>query len=149
MLGLYGYTQNNFLLKLEECSISGPKQTPNRKGVWYEHSSEYIGYHTKVTFSKSWKGNWAIKWKRKESGSNNCLIRPAPALEIIPMETLGRKPKSRLAICKAFAAKAIYRLETTDLFIEYLKGCPSLRRLGGFESAWQVPSKSTFSRAFT
>ena len=33
--------------------------------------------------------------------------------------------------------------------IEYLQGCPSLRRLCGFESAWQVPSKSTFSRAFT
>jgi len=60
----------------------------------------------------------------------------------------GRKPKSRLAICKAFIAKAVYRLETTDLLIEYLKGCTSLRRLCGFESAWQVPSKSTFSRAF-
>ena len=61
----------------------------------------------------------------------------------------GRKPKSRLAICKAFIAKAVYRLETTDLLIEYLKGCPNLRRLCGFESAWQVPSKSTFSRAFS
>ena len=61
----------------------------------------------------------------------------------------GRKPKSRLAICKAFIAKTVYRLETTDLLIEYLKGCTSLRRLCGFESAWQVPSKSTFSRAFT
>jgi len=60
----------------------------------------------------------------------------------------GRKPKSRLSICKAFIAKAVYRLETTDLLIEYLKGCTSLRRLCGFESAWQVPSKSTFSRAF-
>ena len=56
----------------------------------------------------------------------------------------GRKPKSRLAICKAFIAKAVYRLETTDLLIEYLKGSTSFRRLCGFESAWQVPSKSTF-----
>jgi hypothetical protein len=61
----------------------------------------------------------------------------------------GRKPKSRLAICKAFIAKTVYRLETTDLLIEYLNGCKSLRRLCGFESVWQVPSKSTFSRAFT
>ena len=61
----------------------------------------------------------------------------------------GRKPKSRLAICKAFIAKTVYRLETTDLLIEYLKGCTNLRRLCGFECAWQVPSKSTFSRAFT
>jgi hypothetical protein len=60
----------------------------------------------------------------------------------------GRKPKSRLAMCKAFVAKAVYRLETTDLLIEYLKGCSSLRRLCGFDNAWQVPSKATFSRAF-
>ena len=60
----------------------------------------------------------------------------------------GRKPKSRLAMCKAFVAKAVYRLETTDILIEYLKGCSSLRRLCGFDSAWQIPSKSTFSRAF-
>jgi len=33
--------------------------------------------------------------------------------------------------------------------IEYLKNRANLRRLCGFESAWQVPSKSTFSRAFT
>ena len=61
----------------------------------------------------------------------------------------GRKPKSRLAICRAFVAKAVYRVETTDLLIEYLKGCSNLRRLCGFENVWQVPSKSTFSRAFT
>ena len=61
----------------------------------------------------------------------------------------GRKPKSRLAICKAFIAKAVYRLETTDLLIEYLKGSTSFRRLCGFEGAWQIPSKSTFSRAFS
>jgi DDE family transposase/transposase-like protein DUF772 len=61
----------------------------------------------------------------------------------------GRKPKSRLAVCRAFVAKAVYRFETADLLIEYLKGCSSLRRLCGFESAWQVPSKSTFSRVFT
>lgn len=60
----------------------------------------------------------------------------------------GRKPKSRLSICKAFIAKSVYQLGTTDLLIEYLKGSSTLRRLCGFESVGQVPSKSTFSRAF-
>jgi len=33
----------------------------------------------------------------------------------------GRKRKSRLAMAKAFVAKSIYKLETTDMLIVYLK----------------------------
>lgn len=61
---------------------------------------------------------------------------------------IGRKRKSRLALAKAFVAKMMYNLETTDILIEYLKGCKNIRRLCGWERPWQVPSKSTFSRAF-
>jgi hypothetical protein len=62
---------------------------------------------------------------------------------------IGRRRKSRLSLAKAFIAKSVYNLETTDILIEYLKGCKNLRRLCGWESRYSVPSKSTFSRAFS
>jgi hypothetical protein len=62
---------------------------------------------------------------------------------------VGRKRKSRVNLAKAFVAKAIYNFETTDILIEYLKGCKNLRRLCGWEYRCSVPSKSTFSRAFS
>lgn len=60
----------------------------------------------------------------------------------------GRKRKSRLALAKAFVAKSIYNLETTDMLIVHLKGCKNIRRLCGWELPSQVPSSATFSRAF-
>ena len=60
----------------------------------------------------------------------------------------GRKRKNRVKMAKAFVAKAIYNFETTDVLMDYLRGCKNLRRLCGWENPWQVPSKSTFSRAF-
>ena len=60
----------------------------------------------------------------------------------------GRKRKNRVNMANAFVAKAIYNFETTDILIDYLKGCKNIRRLCGWENPWQVPSKSTFSRAF-
>jgi hypothetical protein len=61
----------------------------------------------------------------------------------------GRKKKSRLAMAKAFIVKSVYKLETTDLLIVYLKYCSNIRRLCGWERSGQVPSPSTFSRAFS
>jgi hypothetical protein len=60
----------------------------------------------------------------------------------------GRKKKSRLHMAKAFVAKSVYNFETTDILIEYLKSCQNIRRLCGWELAWQIPSAATFSRAF-
>ena len=60
----------------------------------------------------------------------------------------GRKRKDRVSIAKAFIAKSVYHFETTDILIEYLRGCKNLRRLCGWEYIRNVPSKSTFSRAF-
>jgi len=61
---------------------------------------------------------------------------------------IGRKREDRAAIAKAFVAKAVYNFETTKVLIEYVKGCKTLRRLCGWEAIGDIPSESTFSRAF-
>ncbi len=60
----------------------------------------------------------------------------------------GRKKKERIKLARAFIAKAVYNLPTTDMLIEMLIGNKNLRLLCGWESRYAVPSKSTFSRAF-
>lgn len=60
----------------------------------------------------------------------------------------GRKPEDRASLLKAFIAKAVYNFETTEMLIEYLRNSKNLRRLCGWEYPFQVPSSSTFSRAF-
>lgn len=66
----------------------------------------------------------------------------------LPFKEIGRKRKERIALAKAFVAKAVYNLSTTRMLIDHLKSCPSLRRLCGFESVSKIPHESTFSRAF-
>lgn len=61
---------------------------------------------------------------------------------------IGRKREDRLAILKAFVAKAVYNLPTTKVLIVYLHDSKNLRRLCGWESKGEIPSESTFSRAF-
>jgi hypothetical protein len=58
------------------------------------------------------------------------------------------KREDRVSISKAFVAKAVYNFETTKVLIEYLRGCKNLRRLCGWETCGDIPSESTFSRAF-
>ncbi|MDO8721004.1 MAG: transposase [Syntrophales bacterium] len=61
---------------------------------------------------------------------------------------IGRKRDDRLAIVKAFVAKAVYNFPTTKVLITYLHNSTNLRRLCGWESKGEIPSESTFSRAF-
>jgi Transposase DDE domain/Transposase domain (DUF772) len=61
---------------------------------------------------------------------------------------IGRKRDDRLAILKAFVAKAVYNFPTTKVLIAYLYDSTNLRRLCGWESKGDIPSESTFSRAF-
>ncbi len=48
----------------------------------------------------------------------------------------------------AFVAKAVYNFSNTIILIDYIKNSVTLRRLCGWESRRDIPSESTFSRAF-
>ncbi len=61
---------------------------------------------------------------------------------------VGRPCKDRTAIARAFVAKAVLNLATTEALIDRLKSDISLRRICGFSSTHAVPDKSRFSRAF-
>ena len=76
-------------------------------------------------------------------------------LEVVEIEKhaakhhwLGRKPKDRKALARAFVAKAFYNMPTTGALLERLRNDKSFRRICGWEYKYQVPSESTFSRAF-
>ena len=60
----------------------------------------------------------------------------------------GRKPLDRQAMARAFVAKTLYRLPTTIDLIRALRATRNLRRICGFTSTGEIPSESTFSRAF-
>jgi len=76
------------------------------------------------------------------------LINPRPHLHQFDWVGNGRKPESRLNLLKAFVAKAVYDFPTTEILVEHLTSSKNLRRLCGFETVGQIPSLSTFSRAF-
>jgi len=61
---------------------------------------------------------------------------------------VGRPEEDRRSIFRAFIAKAVFNLPTNVLLREYLLNDPTTRRICGFYSRCEVPSESTFSRAF-
>ena len=61
---------------------------------------------------------------------------------------VGRPLDDRHAIFRAFIAKAVFNIATTVLLRERLLSDPTLRRMCGFQGKWDIPSASTFSRAF-
>jgi len=60
----------------------------------------------------------------------------------------GRPPADRQALARAFVAKAVLGLPHTNQLIDRLNVDKTLRRLCGWETRRQIPSESTFSRAF-
>ena len=60
----------------------------------------------------------------------------------------GRPPKDRQAILKSFIYKSIDKLPTTKALISVVRSSASARRLCGRETVSEIPSESTFSRAF-
>ena len=65
-----------------------------------------------------------------------------------PHGMVGRPPAERVALARAFLAKAIFNFPTTRILLDWLAGDRALRRLCGWEKARDVPSEATFSRAF-
>lgn len=61
---------------------------------------------------------------------------------------MGRTPKDRQAIARAFTAKAVYNFPTTRDLIEALHSMVNLRKICGYMKKQEIPSESTFSRAF-
>ena len=78
------------------------------------------------------------------------------ALEILRIEDnikcyhgyKGRPKKNRIAIARAFVAKAIYNMPTTRILLDRLQSDINLRRICGWETVNMIPDESTFSRAF-
>jgi hypothetical protein len=60
----------------------------------------------------------------------------------------GRSPEDRPQIARAFVAKAVLAIPTTAALIERLEVDRTLRRICGWERRSDLPSESTFSRAF-
>lgn len=61
---------------------------------------------------------------------------------------VGRPPHDRVAIARAFIAKAVYGFPFTSALIDRLKNDEVLRRLCGWELLSQIPAECAFSRAF-
>jgi len=87
--------------------------------------------------------------KEREFVEVICLLDLPSHMRQFRWRGFGRKKKSRLSMAKAFVAKSVYKFESTDIVIEYLKSCKNIRRLCGWERACEIPSAATFSRAFT
>jgi hypothetical protein len=62
--------------------------------------------------------------------------------------SLGRPPHDRVAMARAFIAKAVYGFPHTRALIDRLKNDEVLRRLCGWELLSQIPAECAFSRAF-
>lgn len=60
----------------------------------------------------------------------------------------GRPQRDRAALARAFVAKAVLNLPTTEALIDRLQQDRSLRRLCGFDLFRRLPDAATFSRAF-
>lgn len=62
---------------------------------------------------------------------------------------VGRPQDDRCAIARSFIAKAVYNITTTSHLIDRLTSDKILRRICGWEKFSDIPSESTFSRAFS
>ena len=60
----------------------------------------------------------------------------------------GAPPCPRVWLAHAFIARHVYPFPTTGALLDALRSRPRLRQLCGWDSAGEVPSEPTFSRAF-
>lgn len=64
-----------------------------------------------------------------------------------PCSSLGRPPKNRAVLARAFIAKCVFNLTYTNQLIDKLEHDKILRRICGWDT-YELPSEATFSRAF-
>ena len=86
--------------------------------------------------------------KQKEFVETVELLELEKFMEPYYWQGVGRKPADRLSILKSFNAKSVYNYPTAKLMRETLLSNSTLRRLCGWERKAEIPSESTFSRAF-
>jgi len=91
----------------------------------------------------------------KEIVLSPALKRVLTVLELVEIERfvpsycgIGRKARDRHALARAFVAKAVLNLPTTESLIDRLKSDDNLKRLCGFSVTHVMPGKHCFSRAF-
>ena len=92
-------------------------------------------------------------WERPLTEKERQLV---SILEVLQVEKFagrlaqrfGRKPWERPALARAFVGKAVYNHHHTRATIEALRASAVYRRICGFVRRSDVPSESTFSRAF-
>ena len=92
-------------------------------------------------------------WERPLTGKEQQLV---SLLELVhtekfagrPSQRFGRKRRGRQALAWSSVAKAVYNHPKTRATIEALRAAPIFRRLCGFVRRADVPSESTFSRAW-
>jgi len=93
-------------------------------------------------------------WERPLTEKERQLV---SILELVQIEKFagrlprrfGRKPWERRALARALVAKAVYNHPHTRATMEALRAAPVFRRLCGFVRLADIPSESTFSRAFS
>ena len=108
-------------------------------------------------FWKNIQGN-LFPWLEEELGPLTDVHRKVvTTLEVVRIEQYlhsgiyggpGRPAANRVAIARAFTAKAVMNLPTTVMLLDRLKSDPQLRRICGWEKIIEIPNESTFSRAF-
>ena len=92
-------------------------------------------------------------WERPLTGKEQQLV---SLLELVhtekfagrPSQRFGRKRRGRQALAWSLVAKAVYYHRHTRATIEALRASPVFRRICGLVKRADVPSESTFSRAW-
>jgi hypothetical protein len=92
-------------------------------------------------------------WERPLTDKEQQLVSILEVLQIEkfaarPVQRFGRRPWERQALARAFVGKAVYNHPHTRATIEALHASPVFRRICGFVRRTDIPSESTFSRAF-
>lgn len=114
---------------------------------------------TRQTLSSIWSRFQDSLFPWLQEGLGNLSKKQQQLIEVLELAQIerhipyvgrvpGRPMEDRCAIARAFVAKAVYNMATTEILLDRLDSDITLRRLCGWERKGDIPSASTFSRAF-